>query len=367
MSLDLESYILGKKAGGGGEEPTGTIDITTNGITNVKSYASANVNVQPDLESKTVTITENTTTVIEPTTGKDGISSVSVITNIPSTGDDWSDIGYSSTPEIVSNMHNTAKTIYDNWDSSTTSGYTTFYNNQDLWIMPKIDTSNITGSAEQMFYYCVHLMEVPKLVMTPTNCSKMFRYCSLLEDLDLSGIDTQNCTSFNEMFRNCSNLKNLDLSSFNTQSVVNVQDMFNACTKLTSITFGNNFKLSSVTNLSNMFAYVSSIKTIDISTFDCQPTNLSGMFQQCQEIQTINFGNNFDTSLVTNMSNMFNGTSKIDSNTLNQILLLCINATNITNKKLTYLGFNQYSYPLSKFETLSNWQDFLDAGWTTGY
>ena len=79
--MDVISYAMGKKAGGG-EEPTGTIDITTNGITNVKSYASANVNVQPDLESKTVTITENTTTLIEPTTGKDGLSSVSVITNV---------------------------------------------------------------------------------------------------------------------------------------------------------------------------------------------------------------------------------------------------------------------------------------------
>ena len=44
---------------------------------------SVTTNVQPDLESKEVTITTNTTTSITPTIGKDGLSSVSVITNIP--------------------------------------------------------------------------------------------------------------------------------------------------------------------------------------------------------------------------------------------------------------------------------------------
>lgn len=43
--MDILSYLLGKKSGGGGDEPTGTIDITSNGTHNVKAYASADVNV----------------------------------------------------------------------------------------------------------------------------------------------------------------------------------------------------------------------------------------------------------------------------------------------------------------------------------
>ena len=44
--MDLLAYMLGKKSGGGGgDEPTGTITITSNGTHNVKSYATANVNV----------------------------------------------------------------------------------------------------------------------------------------------------------------------------------------------------------------------------------------------------------------------------------------------------------------------------------
>lgn len=43
--MDLFAYMLGKEAGGGGSEPTGTIDIFSNGVHNVKNYASADVSV----------------------------------------------------------------------------------------------------------------------------------------------------------------------------------------------------------------------------------------------------------------------------------------------------------------------------------
>lgn len=58
----------------GGIVPTGTINITQNGTHDVTQYASANVNVQPNLQSKTAT--ENGT--VTPDTGYDGLSSVVV-------------------------------------------------------------------------------------------------------------------------------------------------------------------------------------------------------------------------------------------------------------------------------------------------
>lgn len=63
--------------------PSGTLQITANGAKDVTNYKNVNVNVEPNLEQKTVTITENGTTEVTPTTGKDGMSKVTVTTNVP--------------------------------------------------------------------------------------------------------------------------------------------------------------------------------------------------------------------------------------------------------------------------------------------
>lgn len=66
--------------------PTGTLQITANGAKDVTNYKNVNVNVAPNLEQKTVTITENGTTDVTPTTGKDGMSKVTVNVNVPTSG-----------------------------------------------------------------------------------------------------------------------------------------------------------------------------------------------------------------------------------------------------------------------------------------
>ena len=42
----VAGFAAGKAQGGGGSEPTGTVQITSNGTHNVKQYAYAEVNVQ---------------------------------------------------------------------------------------------------------------------------------------------------------------------------------------------------------------------------------------------------------------------------------------------------------------------------------
>lgn len=65
--------------------PSGTLSISENGTYNVTDYASAEVDVEPDLQSKSVTITTNGSQTISPDTGKDGLSSVAITTNVPTT------------------------------------------------------------------------------------------------------------------------------------------------------------------------------------------------------------------------------------------------------------------------------------------
>lgn len=63
--------------------PSGTLQITANGAKDVTNYKNVNVNVEPNLEEKTVTITTNGTTEVTPSSGKDGISKVTINTNVP--------------------------------------------------------------------------------------------------------------------------------------------------------------------------------------------------------------------------------------------------------------------------------------------
>lgn len=57
-----------------GIHPTGTKQITANGTTDVTNYASANVNVQPTLQTKTASANGD----VEPDSGYDGLSKVTV-------------------------------------------------------------------------------------------------------------------------------------------------------------------------------------------------------------------------------------------------------------------------------------------------
>ena len=57
-----------------GTTPSGTIDITQNGTADVTNYASANVNVQPTLQTKTASANGD----VEPDSGYDGLSKVTV-------------------------------------------------------------------------------------------------------------------------------------------------------------------------------------------------------------------------------------------------------------------------------------------------
>ena len=304
--MDIISYTLGKKAGGGQPQPANLqekeVSITQNGESTVRpdtgydglSKVDITANVQPDLESKSVTIEENGTTTVTPTSGKDGLSSVTITTDIDK-GIDWSDVGYTTAdPIYVDLLHSKAKEVLADWDKDNPHLFT---NDNTLLSAPTLDLTWYDDNA--------------------TNPTGMFSNCANLECVS----NTFNARTYREWFKGCAKLAAIDISNFSTEkfilgSVGAFREMFYNCTNLIHVEFGN------------------------FETFDVTKTN--------------------------NLSNMFYKTKHFDEDTLDQILRMCILMTpNISsnNRKLSVLGIDNTFDNYSSISNLSNYNDFIAEGW----
>ena len=203
-----------------------------------------------------------------------------------------------------------------------------------------------------------------------TNMNNMFVNCSSLVSLDLSSFDTSNVTDISEMFAGCSSLSSLDLRGFNFGSATSFTRIFrylgskatykpipvwvkdeNDKTLLESVSTGidsnnaqyilpchlpdgktfkeavskflKNSELTQIKFIANSFAAFNGSpigssnaymldwgNTLEIYTAAPEfvfNANSAGMFEQLSEITSIDFGDNIDTSNVTDMSYMFAG------------------------------------------------------------
>lgn len=142
-------------------------------------------------------------------------------------------------------------------------------------------------------------------------------------------------------------------------------------TDVTYYKLSNIFDTSHVKDVTSMFDGCTNLVTCDLSNLDFSNiTSLATMFWGCTNLTTIVFPSTIDTSKVTTMAELFGSHGKycpnLDDNSLNSILLMCANATSYTGTKtLRYLGIT--SAEATTCQSLSNYQAFVNAGWTTGY
>lgn len=87
------------------------------------------------------------------------------------------------------------------------------------------------------------------------------------------------------------------------------------------------------------------------------------MFYNCSALENVPV---YDTSNVIDMGSMFSGCHNLTDESLNNILLMCINATQIIGTKDLYSILSSDYYPSSRIEALPAYQDFIDAGWILG-
>jgi surface protein len=86
-----------------------------------------------------------------------------------------------------------------------------------------------------------------------------------------------------DMFRKCTELTSIDLSGLNTSKVTNMSSMFSGCTGLTSITGLSGLNTSSVTNMSWMFYDCKKI----ITTVTIKASTLNGYYDMFYGAATV--------------------------------------------------------------------------------
>ena len=93
----------------------------------------------------------------------------------------------------------------------------------------------------------------------------------------------------------------------------NASWLFHKFVNLKTINFGNCFVTSSVTQMSGMFAGCSSLTGLDLSCFETSAvTDMYGVFGSCGSLTHLDL-TSFDTSNVTDMSSMFDGCRSLTS------------------------------------------------------
>lgn len=181
--------------------PSGELEIAENGSFDVKNYASANVNVQAEVNDTLKTLLDATK------------STYYLFYNAPITTTEGL-ISYNAT-ENVTNMS------------------AMFRNCTKLTKVPLYDTRNVTNM-NSMFYGCTALTEVPSFdTSNVTDIGSMFYGCKSL--IVAPALNTKNATDMSSMFRKCTNLKSVKFVK--SDSATSFSYCFDGCTSLELVDF----------------------------------------------------------------------------------------------------------------------------------
>lgn len=165
-------------------------------------------------------------------------------------------------------------------------------------IKKDISVLGVTGTAEPEILemsginYCSYsypssydiIFSKDKNYPIPASTESMFSNNSMLEHVDLSGLDLSQVASANEMFLGCSSLQSVSGLNFSA-NLTETANMFFYCGNLSSIDLSGFSASNSITNMYAMFMYCSSLTELDLESLDfSKATNLSYLFDNCTQL-----------------------------------------------------------------------------------
>lgn len=282
--------------------------------------------------------------------GKDGVNEGTLTQNVSN-----------SFADINAEVYNKIQKAYDNMEPRVLTDNDKTIDKNIYFILTNIDgnvlldTSQVT-SMENMFNGCKNLCEIP---LIDTSNVTSFRYafanCSNLTKIAL--LDTSKVTTMDSAFVSCKSLEEIPL--FNTSSVTNMTNTFFGCSAIKQVPL---LDISNVTIMNSTFSRCTSLTELpQLNTG--KVTDMNYMCSGCTNLVTVPVLN---TSSVDTMGVAFENCPNLSDESLNNIMQMCINAVSYTRTKtLAYIGLTEEQ--AQTCATLSNYEAFTAAGWTTGY
>ena len=119
-------------------------------------------------------------------------------------------------------------------------------------------------------------------------------------------------TNMSHMFSGCSSLKSVDLSSFNTNNINNMSFVFDGCEALESINLSS-LNTNNVKKMWGMFYDCQSLKSINLLNFNLDNvTDIGSMFWSCISLKSIDLSS-FKTNKVNEMHHLFHNCKSLKS------------------------------------------------------
>lgn len=133
--------------------------------------------------------------------------------------------------------------------------------------------------------------------------------CGLIEIKNADRLNTSNVKDMSHMFDGLSSLKSVDVSTWDVSGVMDMSYMFNN-TGLATINVAN-WDTGNVLSMKNMFSSNPELESLDISNWNVvNVKNMSAMFMRADQVKTLNIAN-WNIINVEKMNHMFSGAKEL--------------------------------------------------------
>ena len=296
----------------GGPAPTGTKNITSNGVHDVSAYASADVQVPTTAPAKYIAYDVDANGGLVATAP---IINLSNVTSLPM---------YS-----LAYAYNSIATISGVLDMSslTTLGahslHNAFSNTNITGVkLQNLQTVNGEYAMANCFSGCSSItgnLDLSSLVAMNNQyvMNGAFRNCSGITSVDLSSLTSVGTNAFQDCFNGCSGITSVDLSSLTSSGVANnpFTTAFSGCSALTSINMSNLETVNGRSAFSGFLQGCVNLPYISLPKLK-SITNAYGMSQflyGCTSIETFKFESLTTASADSCLYLFFGGCSSLES------------------------------------------------------